>query len=213
MRINQQMLALAIFVTTGVYAEPVLNNVVSAKPNAESVPIVANSNSSLSAAPSTQSSIKPLIVSNTAALQQADDDYTKLQALKRQAAIKEQQDKLKPPVATNNSGKSTGISETIATNIVVDTRGTSFATLQFLDGSTLDVEPGTKVGKYTVSSIDLTGVRIVQCGKKNCSKPVLIKRAYPMSAKPQIQQSQSTAIFTSVNNNDTSTAVPPISAM
>lgn len=158
--------------------------------------------------------VKPLTVNN-AVLQQADDDYAKLQALKRQAAIKEQQDKLAPKVianttSTNNGSKSGGIGETVVTNVVIDSNGTNFATLQFADGSSLNVEPGSKIGKYTVSNIDLTGVRISSCTHKKCGKGILIKRAYPVVPKATLQPTQSTAVFTPASSSNDST-VPPLS--
>lgn len=176
----------------------------------ESAPLSAKLNSTSSAP---VNAVKPLTVNN-AVLQQADDDYAKLQALKRQAAIKEQQDKLAPKVIANttstNGSKSGGIGETVVTNVVIDSNGTNFATLQFADGSSLNVEPGSKIGKYTVSNIDLTGVRISSCTHKKCGKGILIKRAYPVVPKATLQPTQSTAVFTPASSSNDST-VPPLS--
>ena len=180
--------------------------------NQASAPLGANQNSSSSVSGNT---VKPLTVNN-AVLQQADDDYAKLQALKRQAAIKEQQDKLTPKIISNvssNGNKSGGIGETVVTNVVIDSHGTNFATLQFSDGSSLNVEPGTRIGKYTVSSIDLTGVRITSCSNHHkCGKGILIKRAYPVTPKSTMQSAQSTAIFTPQGSDGNSnSSVPPLS--
>lgn len=181
-----------------------------AAPNNSSAPNAVSQNSTSSA---NKDTVTPLTVNNSV-LQQADDDYAKLQALKRQAAIKEQQDKIAPKIVANgsvsNGNKSGGISETVVTNVVIDSNGINFATLQFADGSSLNVEPGTKIGKYVVSSIDLTGVRLSSCTHKKCGKGILIKRAYPVAPKSTTtSSSQSTAIFTP-NNSGSNDAVPPL---
>jgi hypothetical protein len=153
---------------------------------------------------------------NNSALSQADNDYNQLNALKRKAQLKDAQDKLNPPkpqVISTSGGSSGGINETTATSVVIDHSGNAFATLQFIDGSTLNVERGSTIGKYTVTDIDMRGVKIAVCSKK-CSKPILIKRAYATtpykqgSATMQVP-SQSTNVFAPSNNN-TSSSVPPI---
>lgn len=158
--------------------------------------------------------ISDLKVSNSA-LSQADSDYNQLNTLKRQAQIREAQDKLNPPkpqIVSSGGGSNGGISETTATSVVVDHSGRAFATLQFIDGSTLNVERGSMIGKYSVTDIDMQGVKIASCSKNKCGKSILIKRAY--AAIPYKQGNSTTAIPSQstqmFSNSSKDSHIPPI---
>lgn len=153
------------------------------------------------------------LIINSNALATADQDYNKLNEVKRKAAIAAEQAKLNPPVTRAIDGRvSSGISETIATSIVIDEFGKRFATLQFSDGSTLTVEPGDKIGKYSVRDITMSGVYIANCSKK-CTGGTLIKRAFPIAPqKPgssYISNSQSTNVLPP-SNSGSNDSVPAI---
>lgn len=210
MRNKVLLLLLIPFVT--VYAESTASGVISA-PN-----------------PTTKSSASSAVVvaapATSTVLQQADDDFNKLNALKRQAAIKEQQAKLngasvlKAPNNTSGANTPSGLSETIATSIIINQNGGSFATLQFIDGSSLIVGLGDKVGKYTVSGINMNGVSLTSCSNKKCTKPVLIKRAYPLvpvksggSGSNMPMQTQSTTLLPINTNISADSSVPPITSL
>lgn len=154
---------------------------------------------------------------NSTALQRADNDYNQLNELKRQAAIKEQQAKLVPPIAQGGSTGSSNntyfmsgpkVSDILVTNVVVN-KNNSFANLKFPSGDTLLVYLGDKVDGYTVRSISLSGVFIAKC-KKKCSKPILLKRTY--NAPLDVPMSSSTGSNSMVNNSNSSdmNQVPPI---
>lgn len=172
--------------------------------------VVPATNASGVVAASTNKQINNSLTVSSPILQQADQDFNKLNELKRQSAIAAEQAKLNP-VKNDNGSIRNGIGQTIATSIVIDPKGSSFATLQFIDGSTLNVEVGSKVGSYTVSNISMSGVMLSSnCKTKKCGRQILIKRAYPT---PPIKQginnnvqSQATPIF--APNGDSS--VPPI---
>jgi hypothetical protein len=88
--------------------------------------------------------------------------------------------------------------------------------LQFADGGSLTVSIGSQVGKYIVSEITMTGVRL-NSGKGAKSGSVFLKRAYyaPEKAKNQSNGNNKSffspsPIITSSNTGDDSEMVPPI---
>ncbi len=144
-----------------------------------------------------------LVVSSV--LNSADKDVNELNALKRKTEIQKATMELRK--ASNPTGIVTD-SQTTAIGIIITQNSDKLATLQFIDGSTLDVEIGSKVGNYKVSDIDMSGVKLVNCNGRKCESK-FIKRAYPQTAittvntKPKVYTS--TPILGSAN-----TEVPPI---
>jgi hypothetical protein len=94
--------------------------------------------------------------------------------------------------------------QTVATGIIIDARGKKIATLNFADGSDLDVEIGNRVDDYYVTDITVNGVvltkyKLTSSGKSNMNyansnyinskgaksykgHSILIKRSYPKMA-------------------------------
>ncbi len=146
------------------------------------------------------------------ALSSADADWDQLNSITRKQAIKDAENKLNPPIVSSNKGQnSSAISQTTAINIIITSDGYKSATLQFIDGSTLNVELGTKIGKYVVKDILITGVILSSCSSKAC-KTVNIKRAYPIApvAIPNANQSPSQYQPTIIYNDNKSDEVPPL---
>ena len=114
-------------------------------------------------------------------------------------------------------------SQTTVLGVSINGAGKRFATLQFADGGTLDVEIGSIVGKYKVSDIELTKVVLSSSAGKG-KTTVTLKRFYDNSAKPVTQQAANnqsqfanpyftpTQITTNANTgaNGADAQVPPI---
>ena len=141
----------------------------------------------------------------SSALRSADNDVNELNALKRKTEIQKAAMELKK--ASNPSGMITD-SQTTAIGIVINQTGSKFATLQFIDGSTLDVETGSKVGHYKVSDIDMNGVKLVNCVGQRCESK-LIKRAYPQTTTNNVNTKPKNYNSTPILGS-ASTEVPPI---
>jgi hypothetical protein len=148
----------------------------------------------------------------SSALTSADNDANQLQEIQRKQAIKDALNKFNSAVGGQDKNSSMG--QTTATNIIINEDGYKSATLQFIDGSTLDVEPGTKIGKYVVDDVSMSGVTLheINCRKKCASK--LIKRAYPKrpvtnNASPSVNY-QSTPVVNDQGVNSNQEQVPPI---
>ena len=148
----------------------------------------------------------------SSALVSADNDANQLQAIQRKQAIKDALNKFNSVVGGQDKNSSMG--QTTATNIIINEDGYKSATLQFIDGSTLDVEPGTKIGKYVVDGVSMSGVTLheINCRKKCASK--LIKRAYPKrpvaNNASQMVNYQSTPVVNDQGVNSNQEQVPPI---
>ena len=144
-----------------------------------------------------------LVVSSV--LNSADRDVNELNSLKRKTEIQKATMELRK--ASHPDGIVTD-SQTTAIGIIITQNGDKLATLQFIDGSTLDVEIGSKVGNYKVSYIDMSGVKLVNYNGHKCESK-FIKRAYPQTAITTVNTKSkvytSTPILGSAN-----TEVPPI---
>ena len=144
-------------------------------------------------------------------------DSEDINTLKRQREI----EKLKADIqkvkdGENKSGYVNG--QTTVTSVFIDQSGYKYATLQFVDGSSLDVETGAKVGKFTVADITMNGVSLKPslCKADSCTK-TLIKRSY---AKIDNKSNSSNSLLTNSNpyaptpimNVQVDQNVPPIVA-
>ena len=165
-----------------------------------------NSNLMMSTIASTSAPIKtsPVVVKSPA-LSSADNDVNELNLLKRKTEIQKAVMELKK--ASNPNGMLSD-SQTTAIGVVINQAGGKFATLQFIDGSTLDVELGSSVGTYKVSAIDMSGVRLVNCVGIKCASK-LIKRAYPQTAVNNVNTKSKNYTSTPIFGSAT-TEVPPI---
>lgn len=173
-------------------------------------------------------------------LTQADQDAQTLNDLKRKLEIqKVQQDlsKSNAPIvipgnsSNNSSSMARVINRTpsmIATNIIIDNSdGSKLATLLFSDGTSLDVDLDTQLGKYKVQDITMQGVILTtspSCKlittKKNkhhkaktinrCSKATtkFIKKGFPTTMNQSMPITDSPS---NVSNMQTQT-IPPIGA-
>ena len=144
-----------------------------------------------------------LVVSSV--LNSADRDVNELNSLKRKTEIQKATMELRK--ASHPDGIVTD-SQTTAIGVVINQAGGKFATLQFIDGSTLDVEIGSSVGTYKVSAIDMSGVRLVNCVGIKCASK-LIKRAYPQTTVNNVNTKSKNYTSTPIFGSAT-TEVPPI---
>ena len=196
------ILTVLVLTVTTTFAEPV----VTASINNQKQPVAS--------APAAQST-PPQLTVKSSALTAADNDANQLQEIQRKQAIKDAMNKYNAPAGGGSADKNSAMGQTTATNIIINEDGYKAATLQFVDGSTLDVEPGTKIGKYVVDGISMTGVTLheTNCRKKCGTK--LIKRAYPRKPittnMPQTTSYQSTPVVNDpVITNNGQEQVPPI---
>ena len=171
-------------------------------------PSAANASTPVVQQPSALSVQSPALVN-------ADKNADALNDAKAKLAIKKVQDQINQAAVGGN--KSAGVSQlgqTTATNVILNQQGYKSATLQFIDGSTLDVIPGSRIGKYVVDNITMTGVTLSDsnCRGSHCSK--LIKRAYPNSTPTRSSGSNlsngNPYQPTPVINNQSSQMVPPL---
>lgn len=164
----------------------------------------------------------PVIIEHTNVtnnLTNIDENTDDLIQLKRKLEIEKAQAELKKIHNGANVAKSRGGSEisdnaqTIVTGIAINQNGKKIAWLQFADGGSLTVNIGSKVGKYTVSDISMTGVQLSSDVSK---RSVFLKRVYYTPEKStnnlgNIRNNQAflpSPIVTSANTG--SDIVPPI---
>lgn len=195
-------LAILLTSATAAYADPVVTANIN---NQKQMPSAS--------APAVQS--PPPLTVKSSALTAADNDANQLQEIQRKQAIKDAMTKYN--AASGGTDKNSTMGQTTATNIIINEDGYKAATLQFVDGSTLDVEPGSKIGKYIVDGISMTGVTLhdSNCRKKCGTK--LIKRAYPRKPvtnnMPQNTSYQSTPVVNDPVSSSGQEQVPPLSSI
>ena len=170
--------------------------------------------------------VKKLAIKNSDALVKTSKDAENIYTLKRRLEI----EKIKADIEKARNGgdnKSSMLGDTIVTSVYVDNTDPvygKYATLQFIDGSVLDVEVGAMVGKYKVVDITMSGVTLSLANCKrgdNCRRTINIGRLY---AKDNSKNDKSAKVDTNVtatpvvnmrNENNSSRAdaeqmVPPI---
>lgn len=125
----------------------------------------------------------PALIIKSAMIDNIDRDANNMNTLKRQLELEKiRADIIK--VKTGGDG-ARALGDTTVTSIYIDANDPvhgKYATLQFIDGSSFDVELGAKVGAYTVSNISMAGVSLVQpnCKAKsdNCMRVIKVGRLY-----------------------------------
>lgn len=161
--------------------------------------------------------VTPVNASNLAAIDNSADDLIQL---KRKLELEKAQAEIKKfrSGGINNSSNSAIVqdnAQTTVTGVAINQDGRKIAWLQFADGGSLTVNIGSQVGKYLVSDIAMTGVRL-SFGKGTKLESVFLKRAYyaPEKAKNQSNNNKSyfspSPIVTRSNTGDDSEMVPPI---
>lgn len=174
------------------------------------------------------SSTVPAINMNN--LSSADNDTNDLLKLKRKLDIEKAQADIKKlhnqSISGNNhnSASRNAIADaenaqTTVTGVAINQDGKKIAWLQFADGGSLTVNIGSKVGKYIVSDITMTGVQLsYYSGRGNRKVQTLfLSRAYYAPEKPKNQQNQKNNTFfapspivTNANTGSGEDMVPPI---
>jgi len=136
----------------------------------------------------------------------------KLEVEKAQAEIK----RLHTGVSSNTSIMQDN-AQTTVTGVAINQEGKKIAWLQFADGGSLTVNIGSLVGKYVVSDITMTGVRLSYDINKNKLRSIFLKRAYYAVEKLKNQSNSSnksffnpSPIITGANTGDGNEMVPPI---
>lgn len=141
-----------------------------------------------------------------------DKSVSDIYELKRKVEVAKQEAEIQRIKNGGVSGSISGINEnsqTTVTGIAIDVYGKKIAWLKFADGGELTVNVGSKVGKYNVADITMSGVTL-----KNKTNSVFLKRVYmsetyaQKSSKSPSQNYLPSPIVTSANSSDT--IVPPI---
>ena len=117
-------------------------------------------------------------------------------------------------VSSSTGGAMNTNSQTTVLGVSINGAGKRFATLQFADGGTLDVELGSKVGKYIVKEIEINKVIL---GSAKSKGGITLNRFYENNSKPKTPQNSGNN-FTSFTPSPVTTdanmsgmqAVPPI---
>lgn len=140
----------------------------------------------------------------------------KLEVEKAEAEIK----KLHEGGSNTNKGNSSFLqdnAQTTVTGVAINQEGKKIAWLQFADGGSLTVNIGSQVGKYKVSDINMSGVKLTYGSGKNKTQNVFLKRAYyaPETSKSQANNGNKSffspsPIITSANTGNANEMVPPI---
>ena len=134
-----------------------------------------------------------------------DSNVNDLNQLKRRLEIEKAAAEIKKLNAPTE--RSADNAQTTVTGVAINHEGYKMAWLQFADGGTLTVNIGSKIGKYTVADINMTGVTLSHSG----GKTIYLKRAYPLVELRKATGSPTlfapSPIVTGANN---SINVPPI---
>jgi hypothetical protein len=161
---------------------------------------------------------------NSYNLTNIDNSADDLNQLKRRLEVEKAQaelKKLRNPTPLGNAVPGSNIVEnaqTTVNGVAIDQNGKKIAWLQFADGGSLAVNIGSKVGKYTVSDISMTGVTLSYLSTKRHSKPqtIFLKRVYyaPEKPKGQVANQHANSFFSPspiiTNANTSNIMVPPI---
>lgn len=199
--------AILMLCSTAAFAAPAATNLVIAN-KSESVTIIQ----------------KPIASTPTLASQNLDGiDKTSRDILEtnRQIELAKKKNELRQQEAggtQSNSGAGgpslNSNSQTTVLGVSINGAGKRFATIQFADGGTLDVEIGSKVGKYVVKEIEINKVVL---GSSKGKGSVTLNRFYENSSKPRTSQNTTNTFSTFTPSPVTTDAnmnggqmVPPI---
>lgn len=114
-------------------------------------------------------------------INKVDLDSENINTLKRKLEVeKVKADIQRTMNASDGTSLGKGLGETTVTSVYIEENGSKYATLQFVDGSTLDIEIGSLIGEYEVLDISMTGVTLKKnsCKKGRCVQKIIIKRLY-----------------------------------
>ncbi|MFN7093897.1 MAG: hypothetical protein ACK4M7_00890 [Burkholderiales bacterium] len=179
------------------------------------------------AVPITQAEVaKSPQTANLTNINSIDENATDLLKLKRKLEIAKAEAEIQKirnggrSVANSKSGLNPAKVQTTVTGVAINQDGRKIAWLQFADGGALTVNIGSKVDKYIVTNINMTGVTLsYSSGKKHLqTHTIFLKRAYSgidvinkrarASTMPSSLYAPS-PVVTSANDHDMAT-VPPI---
>jgi hypothetical protein len=125
----------------------------------------------------------PKVIIQSKVIDNVDKDASNMNALKRQLEL----EKIRADILKVKTGadKPVNAGDTTVTSVYIDQNDPlhgKYATLQFVDGTNVDVEIGAKVGSYTVSDITMVGVTLAMphCRSKDssCKRTIEIGRLY-----------------------------------
>lgn len=194
-----------------VYAEDTLNNILN-----ESKPINSESGTKALTANSLPAQFNNLNV--------IDKDSNDINQLNRKLQVEKVAAEIRKLryVSSTGSNNSSNLnnenSQTIVTGVAINILGKKIAWLQFVDGGTYMVNIGSKVGKYTVTDISMTGVTLSE-NLKNKKHPstnvIFLKRVYASNNKKHVNSvNKNNTFFTPspviTSANSSSDYVPPI---
>ncbi len=172
----------------------------------------------------------PVVVSKMNNLNGIDRDSDDINQLNRKITIEKAEAELKKikngaigsiPGSGGNIVQSEN-AQTTVTGVAINQSGKRIAWLQFADGGSLIVNIGSRVGKYTVSDISMTGVILQEItGTKHKNvQHLYLKRVYASVDAGKKSQSNNGAnnvfftpspVFTDANTrNNENVVVPPI---
>lgn len=158
--------------------------------------VIANKTESVSVTPKVIASAPTLAAQNLDGIDKTSRDILEIN---RQIELAKKKNDLRQQEAGGNQSNSgTGgpalnsNSQTTVLGVSINGVGKRFATLQFADGGTLDVEVGSKVGKYIVKEIEINKVVLGSSSKKSKGS-IVLNRFYENSSKPRNPQSPTSA--------------------
>lgn len=129
--------------------------------------------------------------------------------------------KLQGNKSENNKANGTNM-QTVVTGVAINSDGRKIAWLQFADGGSLTVNIGSRVGRYVVSDITMTGVKLSLLSNKrhSISTSIFLSRVYYIPEDSLRQTSTNSSkvfmpspVVTDANTRDNDTSsqvVPPI---
>jgi len=152
-------------------------------------------------------------------LSEIDNTTEDLIKLKRKLEVEKAQNEIKKLKngGYDSSGNFNENAQTTVTGVAINQEGKKIAWLQFTDGGSLTVNVSSKVGKYIVDDINMSGVKLsYYTGKKHTIKhSIFLKRIYLSEEKINSQANSNSSIFApspvitgaNTSNNE---IVPPI---
>ena len=189
---------------------------------APTVAAIKNTKESSSLTQAKPSGTLPPTLSNLNSIDDSADDLQKKRRILETEKLNAEIKRARNPDISSASGTpavSIETAQTTVTGVAINQEGKKIAWLQFADGGSLTVNLGSKVGKYEVTDITMSGVELSYLtGKKSKpKKTVFLKRAYYSAEKSKNQSTTNNSPFynpspvvTSANTSNSNEMVPPI---
>ena len=214
---NKLFMLFSIFVINGAIAVFPTEPSVTTMSKSAAVPLLVN-NISTSVQTPQVSTMQPQL-SNLSSIDSNADDLIKLKRKLELEKAEAELKKLKNSGSSEATGSHMDNAQTVVTGVAINQDGRKIAWLQFTDRGTLTVNVGSKIGKYTVSDINMNGVTISYfTGRKRLVQhDLFLRRTYYVDDKPTSQSNNAanpfftpSPVVTGANTASVNDMVPPI---